>query len=84
MAPKKNAQAINRAKRVTEAVDVLIVLRKDRTIDWWNTVGKKYLGLRSSDRGVAITNLIRDPKFVNYINNYRSTSYLNQFTMVDC
>ena len=70
-------RAINRAKRVTEAVDdAVIVLRQDRTIDWWNAVGKKYLGLRSSDRGVAITNLIRDPKFVNYINSnhFESTS----------
>jgi two-component system phosphate regulon sensor histidine kinase PhoR len=67
---EKMRRAINRAKRVTEAVDdAVIVLRQDRTIDWWNTVGKKYLGLRSSDRGVAITNLIRDPKFVNYINS---------------
>ena len=74
---EKMRRAINRAKRVTEAVDdAVIVLRKDRTIDWWNTVGKKYLGLRSSDRGVAITNFIRDPKFVNYINSnqFESTS----------
>ena len=67
---EKMRRAINRAKRVTEAVDdAVIVLRQDRTIDWWNTVAKKYLGLRSSDRGVAITNLIRDPKFVSYINS---------------
>jgi two-component system phosphate regulon sensor histidine kinase PhoR len=74
---EKMRRAINRAKRVTEAVDdAVIVLRKDRNIDWWNTVGKKYLGLRSSDRGVAITNFIRDPKFVNYINSnqFESTS----------
>ncbi len=74
---EKMRRAINRAKRVTEAVDdAVIVLRQDRTIDWWNTVGKKYLGLRSSDRGVAITNLIRDPKFVSYINSndFESTS----------
>jgi len=67
---EKMRRAINRAKRVTEAVDdAVIVLRQDRTLDWWNTVAKKYLGLRSSDRGVAITNLIRDPKFVSYINS---------------
>jgi two-component system phosphate regulon sensor histidine kinase PhoR len=67
---EKMRRAINRAKRVTEAVDdAVIVLRQDRSIDWWNSVAKKFLGLRSSDRGVAITNLIRDPKFVNYINS---------------
>ncbi|MDG1694339.1 MAG: phosphate regulon sensor histidine kinase PhoR [Porticoccaceae bacterium] len=74
---EKMRRAINRAKRVTEAVDdAVIVLRQDRTIDWWNSAGKKLLGLRSSDRGVAITNLIRDPKFVNYINgnHFESTS----------
>jgi two-component system phosphate regulon sensor histidine kinase PhoR len=67
---EKMRRAINRAKRVTEAVDdAVIVLRRDRTIDWWNSAGKKLLGLRSSDRGVAITNLIRDPNFVAYINS---------------
>lgn len=74
---EKMRRAINRAKRVTEAVDdAVIVLRRDRTLDWWNSAGKKLLGLRSSDRGVAITNLIRDPKFVNYINgnHFESTS----------
>jgi two-component system phosphate regulon sensor histidine kinase PhoR len=67
---EKMRRAINRAKRVTEAVDdAVIVLRRDRTIDWWNSAGKKFLGLRSSDRGVAITNFIREPKFVSYINS---------------
>jgi len=67
---EKMRRAINRAKRVTEAVDnAVIVLRRDRTIDWWNSAAKKLLGLRSSDRGVAITNLIRDPEFVHYINS---------------
>jgi two-component system, OmpR family, phosphate regulon sensor histidine kinase PhoR len=67
---EKMRRAINRAKRVTEAVDdAVIVLRRDRTIDWWNSAGKKLLGLRSSDRGVAITNFIREPQFVAYINS---------------
>ena len=40
---EKMRRAINRAKRVTEAVDdAVIVLRQDRTLDWWNTVAKKY------------------------------------------
>jgi two-component system phosphate regulon sensor histidine kinase PhoR len=67
---EKMRRAINRAKRVTEAVDdAVIVLRRDRTIDWWNSAGKNFLGLRSSDRGVAITNFIREPQFVAYINS---------------
>jgi two-component system phosphate regulon sensor histidine kinase PhoR len=76
---EKMRRAINRAKRVTEAVDdAVIVLRQDRTLDWWNSAAKKYLGLRSSDRGVAITNLIRDPKFVAYItgNEFESSPAL--------
>ena len=76
---EKMRRAINRAKRVTEAVDdAVIVLRRDRTIDWWNSAGKKLLGLRSSDRGVAITNLIRDPRFVAYISSdqFESSSHL--------
>ena len=68
-AQEKMRRTIKRVTRVTEAVDEgVLVLFSDRTLDWWNQSAKQLLGLRSSDRGTAITNLIRDPAFVNYIN----------------
>jgi two-component system phosphate regulon sensor histidine kinase PhoR len=64
----KMRSTIKRVTRVTEALDQgVLVLRSDLTLDWWNSSAKSLLGLRSSDRGSVIVNLIRDPKFVNYI-----------------
>ena len=68
-AQEKMRRTIKRVTRVTEAVDEgVLVLFSDRTLDWWNQSAKQLLGLRSTDRGTAITNLIRDPAFVDYIN----------------
>jgi two-component system phosphate regulon sensor histidine kinase PhoR len=68
-AQEKMRRTIRRVTRVTEAVDEgVLILLPDRTLDWWNKSASRLLGLRSSDRGSAITNLIRDPKFVNFIN----------------
>ena len=66
---EKMRRTIKRVTRVTEALDEgVLVLFSDRTLDWWNQSAKQLLGLRSTDRGTAITNLIRDPAFVDYIN----------------
>ena len=65
---EKMRHTIKRVTRVTEALDEgVLVLRRDLTLDWWNSSAKRLLGLRSSDRGSAIINLIRDPEFVSYI-----------------
>ncbi len=61
-------RTINRMTRLTEALEEgILVLRSDLTMDWWNRSAATLLGLRSSDRDTAITNLIRDPNFVSYI-----------------
>ena len=65
---EKMRKTINRVSRLTEALDEgILVLRSDLTIDWWNSSATNLLGLRSSDRGSAVMNLIRDPDFVEYI-----------------
>jgi two-component system phosphate regulon sensor histidine kinase PhoR len=68
-AQDKMRVTINRMTRVTEALDEgILVLHSNRTLDWWNSSAKRFLGLRTSDRGTSIMNLIRDPEFVEYIN----------------
>ncbi|MDE0841475.1 MAG: phosphate regulon sensor histidine kinase PhoR, partial [Porticoccaceae bacterium] len=63
---------INRTTRMTEALDEgMLVLNSDLSLDWWNNAAEGLVGLRSTDRGSAIFNLIRDPKFVEYITNAR-------------
>ena len=65
---EKMRRTIKRVTRVTEALEEgVLVLRSDLKLDWWNSSAKRLLGLRSSDRGSAIINLIRDPEFVSYI-----------------
>ena len=65
---EKMRRTINRVTRLTEALDQgILVLRSDLTLDWWNSAAKNLVGLRSSDRGSAIMNLIRDPLFVEYM-----------------
>jgi len=65
---EKMRRTINRVTRLTEALgEGILVLRSDFTIDWWNSSAAKLLGLRSNDRSSAVTNLIRDPAFVDYI-----------------
>jgi len=60
---------IRRATKVTESLDQgVVVLKKNRTLDWWNTSAKTLLNLRSGDRGSSIMNLIREPHFIEYIN----------------
>ena len=70
---KKSAEKlrtlIRRATKVTESLDQgVVVLKKNRTLDWWNTSAKALLNLRSTDRGSSIINLIREPRFIEYIN----------------
>ena len=66
---EKMRRTINRVSRLTEALDEgILILRSDLSLDWWNSSAASLLGLRSSDRGSAIMNLIRDPEFVEYIN----------------
>ena len=65
---EKMRRTINRVTRLTEALDEgILVLRSDLTLDWWNSSASALLGLRSSDRGSAIMNLVRDPEFVQYM-----------------
>ena len=65
---EKMRKTIKRVSRLTEALDEgILVLRSDLTIDWWNSSATRLLGLRSSDRGSAVINLIRDPAFVEYV-----------------
>ena len=49
--------------------DGIVILNQDRTIDSWNQAATKFLGVRKSDRGISIFNLIRDPDFVAYLSS---------------
>ncbi len=67
-----------RKKRLTELLrrwqdsssalpDAAVVVDKDGNITWFNQTASSMLGLKSSDQGRRIGNLIRNPRFIHYM-----------------
>lgn len=62
------AELLERFRKSTAALpDGTVVLSANNQIDWFNKAAVELLGLRSSDTGQQIGNLVRDPKFTNYL-----------------
>jgi two-component system, OmpR family, phosphate regulon sensor histidine kinase PhoR len=68
---RKIATLLKRFRRSTAAMpDAVVVLGSEHEIEWVNKSARRLLGLKSSrDKGQNITNLIRKPDFLAYINN---------------
>jgi len=67
---KKRLTAIlNRFHRSTEAMpDAAVVLGENREIEWSNRAARTLLGIRNpQDQGQRIDNLVRDPRFHDYL-----------------
>lgn len=47
--------------------DAAVVLNPDTSIAWFNSTASSMLGLKNTDTGHFIGNLIRNPRFVHYI-----------------
>ena len=46
----------------------IVLVDASLQIDWCNPVAEQHLGVRlSADQGLRLTNLVRDPEFVNYM-----------------
>ncbi|MBD1581717.1 phosphate regulon sensor histidine kinase PhoR [Pseudoalteromonas sp. S16_S37] len=67
------AELIRRFREGAEAVpDAVVVLQQDMSIVWCNQLALKVLGLQwPTDHGQRLDNLIRDPKFVKYMNAHQ-------------
>lgn len=60
--------ALKRVKNSAEAMpDAIVMLSSKGNIDWWNKAGEQFLGLKKGDRGQLITFLLRDPKFLAFM-----------------
>ena len=73
---KQLIRLLDRFRTATAALpDATVVLSADDQIDWFNEAAGKLLGLRRSDIGQRIGNLLRYPKFVHYLQhaNYETT-----------
>ncbi|SDL51857.1 PAS/PAC sensor signal transduction histidine kinase [Modicisalibacter muralis] len=61
---------IRRVQDSSEAMrDSVVMLDRRGDLEWWNSAAEAMLGLQAAhDRGQHITNLLRDPRFVEYFN----------------
>lgn len=59
---------LRRIQESSEAMrDSVVMLDRHGDMEWWNSAAEQMLGLKAAlDRGHHITNLLRDPRFVDY------------------
>ncbi|CAA9892293.1 Phosphate regulon sensor protein PhoR [Candidatus Methylobacter favarea] len=70
---KKLGKIIDQFRKSTEALpDAAVVLGNNDEIEWENKAAREVLGLKQSDKGQRIPNLIRFPEFISYL---RSGNY---------
>lgn len=73
---KQLIQHLERFRTATAALpDATVVLSVTDQIDWYNDAAESLLGLRRGDVGQKIGNLVRYPKFTNYLQHadYQAT-----------
>ena len=58
----------DRVGQVTSALpDAIATLSSERVLQWWNPSAIKILGFKDSDKGQSIVNIVRDPRFIAFI-----------------
>jgi two-component system, OmpR family, phosphate regulon sensor histidine kinase PhoR len=66
---KRLKTVINRVETMTASLnDAVILLSKEQTINWLNKSSRHLLNLKKTDVGNPITNFIRNPLWVKYLN----------------
>ncbi|MDQ7091734.1 MAG: phosphate regulon sensor histidine kinase PhoR [Methylococcales bacterium] len=73
---KRKKQLSKILKQFRQSTDVLpdaaVVLGQNDEIEWSNKLAKNVLGLKKSDKGQRLPNLIRQPAFIDYLNNHQA------------
>lgn len=65
---KKLSRMIDQFRKSTDALpDAAVVLGEYAEIEWINKAAQDVLGLKKSDKGQRIPNLIRAPQFIEYL-----------------
>ncbi len=76
---KELAKRIEQFRKSTEALpDAAVVLGLEDEIEWSNSAARLVLGLKKSDKGQRIPNLIRFPEFNQFL---KSKDYTGQLTI---
>jgi two-component system phosphate regulon sensor histidine kinase PhoR len=71
---KKLSKVIDQFRTSTDALpDAAVVLGENAEIEWINKAAQEVLGLKKTDKGQRIPNLIRTPQFVQFLksNDYQ-------------
>ena len=65
---KRRKNLSDRVGQVTSALpDAIATLSSERVLQWWNPSAIKILGFKNSDKGQSIVNIVRDPRFIAFI-----------------
>ncbi|MEY2633626.1 MAG: hypothetical protein RIR00_2280 [Pseudomonadota bacterium] len=66
---KALSEALDRFRRAVQALpDGIIIFNRHRQIDWINAQAETHFALNAnSDRGLVLTNLLRQPEFIQYL-----------------
>ena len=68
---KKLSRMIEQFRTSTDALpDAAVVLGEYAEIEWINKAAREVLGLKKTDKGQRIPNLLRSPQFVQFLNSY--------------
>lgn len=76
---KKLSKMIDRFRKSTDALpDAAVVLGEHAEIEWSNKAAREILGLKKSDKGQRIPNLVRAPEFIQYLkeSDYQQKLYI--------
>jgi two-component system phosphate regulon sensor histidine kinase PhoR len=69
---KQLSKMVDQFRQSTEALpDAAVVLNESDEIEWANKAAREVLGLKRSDKGQRIPNLIRFPEFIQYLKQKR-------------
>lgn len=76
---KKLSRMVEQFRSSTDALpDAAVVMNRYGEIEWSNRACHKVLGLKKSDKGQRVPNLIRNPAFVQFL---RSSDYSQKITI---
>ena len=77
---KKLSRMIDQFRTSTDALpDAAVVLGEHAEIEWTNKAAREVLGLKKTDKGQRIPNLIRTPQFVQFLKaqDYQQKIFIN-------
>jgi len=81
---KKLAKIVEQFRKSTDVLpDAAVVLKRFDEIEWSNKLAKELLGIKKSDKGQRISNLIRCPEFAEFLAHKADKPTLNILSPVD-